>query len=138
MSNILQNQLATDELPRWTALANGDTSVSDAGLNELELSTTNVGRHSCPPQTRESFFACSTEYLLSFLCNLDAAACARNRGAPTAWAATVTSDQAEAIYAPQVQLHMPRRSLQAPHSSLRASDSTRRLECGYARRRECS
>ena len=54
MSNILQNQLATDELPRWTALANGDTSVSDAGLNELELSTTNVAvtpalhRHESP------------------------------------------------------------------------------------------
>ena len=57
MSYILQNLLTAEEVPRWTALANGDMAVSDAGLNELALRTTNVtGRcHSCPPKTREAF-----------------------------------------------------------------------------------
>ena len=36
MSYILQNKLTAKELPHWTALENGDMSVSDASLNELE------------------------------------------------------------------------------------------------------
>ena len=105
MSYILQNQLTAEELPRWTALANGDMSVSDAGLNELELRTTNVagGRHSCPPQTREAFFASRTEHLRNFLRDLGAAAGGRNGGAPQARVAAITSGRADATCAPQAQ-----------------------------------
>ena len=109
MSYILQNQLTAEELPRWTALANGDVSVSDADLNELEVRPTNVtgGRHSCPPQTREAFFACRMKHLRTFLRDLGrgAAAGGRNGGAAPARVAAVTSGRTDAPCAPQGSDH---------------------------------
>ena len=66
---ILQNQLAAEELPRWISLANADATVSDAALNDLELRSTDAsaGRNSCPPKTREAFFAVRHEHLRNFL-----------------------------------------------------------------------
>ena len=75
MAYILQNQLQPEELSRWTALANSDSTISDAGLNELELgaSTAQAGRFSCAPLTREAFFAGRTEHLRNFLRDLGVA-----------------------------------------------------------------
>jgi hypothetical protein len=66
---ILQNQLTAGESARWTSLANADEKISDAALNALELGTTDVrtGRLSCPPPTREAFFAARREHLRNFL-----------------------------------------------------------------------
>ena len=69
MAYILQNQLSSEEFPRWTSLANADPAVSDAALNDLELNTADApaGRNSCPPRTREAFFATRCEHLRNFL-----------------------------------------------------------------------
>ena len=91
---ILQNQLTPDELRRWTALANADAAISDAALNELELHSpeTCLGRHSCPPETRETFFAGRTEHLRHFLRDQSKATeGGRNAGSTPARAAALTS-----------------------------------------------
>jgi hypothetical protein len=66
---ILQNQLTTGESARWISLANADEKISDAALNALELGTADArtGRLSCPPPTREAFFAARREHLRNFL-----------------------------------------------------------------------
>ena len=86
MEYILQNQLQPDseELSRhgWTALANSDSTISDADLNELDLgaSTAQAGRFSCAPLTRTreaAFFAGRTmteRHLRNFLRDLGVAA----------------------------------------------------------------
>ena len=68
---ILQNQLTAGESARWISLANADEKISDAALNALELGAadarTGRGRLSCPPPTREAFFAARREHLRNFL-----------------------------------------------------------------------
>ena len=66
---ILQNQLTTGESARWISLANADEKISDAALNALELGAADArtGRLSCPPPTRETFFAARREHLRNFL-----------------------------------------------------------------------
>jgi hypothetical protein len=66
---ILQNQLTAGESARWISLANADEKISDAALNALELGTADArtGRLSCPPPTREAFFAARREHLRNFL-----------------------------------------------------------------------
>ena len=66
---ILQNQLTVGESARWISLANADDRISDATLNALELGAADAttGRLSCPPQTREAFFAARREHLRNFL-----------------------------------------------------------------------
>ena len=69
LAYVLQNQLSTEEVPRWTSLANADGTISDATLNELELNSTptTTSRHSCLPETRETFFARRVDHLRNFL-----------------------------------------------------------------------
>ena len=69
LAYVLQNQLSTEEVPRWTSLANADGTISDATLNELELHSTQTttSRHSCLPETREAFFARRVDHLRNFL-----------------------------------------------------------------------
>jgi hypothetical protein len=66
---ILQNQLTAGESARWISLANADEKISDAALNALELGAADArtGRLSCPPPTREAFFAARREHLRNFL-----------------------------------------------------------------------
>ena len=65
---ILQNQLTRAELPCWTAQANGDTAISDAGLAALDLpAAAGTTRHSCSFATREAFFAARVTSLQTFL-----------------------------------------------------------------------
>ena len=66
---ILQNQLTAGESAHWISLANADEKISDAALHALELGAADArtGRHSCPPQTREAFFAARREHLRNFL-----------------------------------------------------------------------
>ena len=66
---ILQNQLTAGESARWISLANADEKISDAALNALELGAADArtGRLSCPPPTRETFFAARREHLRNFL-----------------------------------------------------------------------
>ena len=66
---ILQNQLTAAESARWISLANADEKISDAALNALELGAADAraGRLSCPPQTRQAFFAARREHLRNFL-----------------------------------------------------------------------
>ena len=61
---ILQNQLTAGESGRWISPANADEKISDAALNALELDTADArtGRLSCPPPTREAFFAARREH----------------------------------------------------------------------------
>ena len=62
---ILQNQLTAGESARWISLE----KISDAALNALELGAADArtGRLSCPPPTREAFFAARREHLRNFL-----------------------------------------------------------------------
>ena len=66
---ILQNQLTAGESARWISLANADEKLSDAALNALELGAADArtGRLSCPPPTREAFFAARREHRRNFL-----------------------------------------------------------------------
>ncbi len=66
---ILQNQLTAAESARWISLANADEKISDAALNALEMGAADAraGCLSCPPQTREAFFAAGREHLRNFL-----------------------------------------------------------------------
>jgi hypothetical protein len=66
---ILQNQLTAGESARWIALANAYEKISDAALNALELGAADArtGHLSCPPPTREAFFAALHEHLRNFL-----------------------------------------------------------------------
>ncbi len=68
-SYILQNQLAAGEPAPRISLANTDEKISDAALNALELGVADArtGRPSCPPPTREVFFAARRERLRNFL-----------------------------------------------------------------------
>ena len=103
MAYILQNQLSPEELSRWTALANSDPTISDAGLNVLELGTTNApaGRHSCTPLTREAFFAGRTDHLRNFLRDLGVSGGSRH-GGPAARAAVSNGTTDDAPYVPPV------------------------------------
>jgi hypothetical protein len=95
---ILQNQLTAGESARWISLANADEKISDAALNSLELSAANAprGRHSCPPETREAFFAARREHLRNFLAEQGPAPTGdRNSGPSSARAAASTGSDAE-------------------------------------------
>jgi hypothetical protein len=61
--------LTAAESAHWISLANADEKISDAALNALELGAADAraGRLSCPPQTREAFFAARREHLRNFL-----------------------------------------------------------------------
>jgi hypothetical protein len=108
MAYILQNQLHPEELSRWTALANSDPTISDAGLNELELGTTNApaGRHSCSPLTREAFFAGRTDHLRNFLRDLGVAGGGRT-GGPAARAAVSVGTPEDMPCIPPVPARTP-------------------------------
>ena len=107
MAYILQNQLQPEELSRWTALANSDPTISDAGLNELELGTSTVqaGRHSCAPLTREAFFAGRTEHLRNFLRDLGMATGGRPGSAARAAVSIGGTD--DLTYVPLVSVETP-------------------------------
>ena len=107
---ILQNQLAAEELPRWISLANADATVSDAALNDLELRSTDAsaGRNSCPPQTREAFFAVRNDHLRNFLRDQGRATTGGRSVGPTSARAAVSSgDPADTAPAPRVTSSTP-------------------------------
>ena len=107
---ILQNQLAAEELPRWISLANADATVSDAALNDLELRSTDAsaGRNSCPPQTREAFFAVRNDHLRNFLRDQGRATTGgRSVGSTSARAAVSSGDSADTAPAPRVTCSTP-------------------------------
>jgi len=129
---ILQNQLTPDELRRWTALANADAAISDAALSELELHSpsTGRGRHSCPPETRETFFAGRTEHLKHFLRDQSKATeGGHNAGSNPARAAALAS--------PASPKTSPRSGAPEPEQSKettpRAADSETPVSAGYGR-----
>jgi hypothetical protein len=100
---ILQNQLTTGESARWISLANADEKISDAALNALELGAADArtGRLSCPPPTREAFFATRREHLRNFLNEQGPAAGDRNVGPASARVAVSTGhDTAEPLTPP--------------------------------------
>jgi hypothetical protein len=61
-------ELTAAESARRTSLAHADEKMSDAALNASELGAADARarRLSCPPQTREAFFAARREHLRSF------------------------------------------------------------------------
>jgi hypothetical protein len=69
LAYVLQNQISTKVVPRWTSPANADGTISDATLNELELHSTptTTSRHLCLPETRKAFFARKVDHLRNFL-----------------------------------------------------------------------
>ena len=94
---ILQNLLTSGESARWISLANADEKISDAALNALELSAADAqrGRLSCPPETRETFFAARREHLRNFLAEQGPATTgAHNPGPSSARAAASTGTDA--------------------------------------------
>jgi hypothetical protein len=100
---ILQNQLTAGESARWISLANADEKISDAALNALELGAADArtGRLSCPPSTREAFFAARREHLRNFLTEQGPAPTGdRSVGSSSARAAVSTGDDAAEPPAP--------------------------------------
>ena len=130
MAYILQNQLSPEELSRWTALANSDPTISDAGLNVLELGTTNApaGRHSCTPLTREAFFAGRTDHLRNFLRDLGVSGGSRH-GGPAARAAVSNGTTDDAPYVPPVSSG----GLTVAHGTVLRPSTTRRMLSGARR-----
>jgi hypothetical protein len=61
--------LTAGESARRISLAKADEKISDAALNVLALGAADspTRRLSCPPPTREAFFAARREHLRNFL-----------------------------------------------------------------------
>lgn len=92
----LQNLLSSTELQSWTSLANA-SDIAEATLNELELPSTSatLSRHSCSPETRETFFARRSAHLRNFLREQGkAVAGGRSGGSAPARAAVAASPDA--------------------------------------------